>query len=93
MLSRTIRNNKKRNDYINKTVDDIVANNEPCKSMELIPFLRKENIDVEKLGDFLRDFYKNNSNIFVDGKSTDKINFRRLIKIYDWLKYYKNKES
>ncbi|MCT4620583.1 MAG: SIR2 family protein [Marinisporobacter sp.] len=93
LLSRTIRNHKKRKDYENKRVDDIVRNHTVYKSLELIPLLQKDNIDVEELEDFLRDFYKNNSNIFTDGKGTDKTNFRRLIKIYDWLKSYKTKES
>lgn len=93
LLSRTIRSNKKRDDYIDKTIDDIILNNTPDKSLELIPFLEKDNIDVEILGNFLKEFYKKNTNIFVDGKGSDKTNFRRLIKIYDWLKYYKEKES
>lgn len=93
LLSRSIRNNRKRKDYINKTINYIISTNEPNKSLELIPFLQEENIDTELLGSFLRDFYKNNTNIFIDGKNFDKINFRRLIKLYDWLKYYKAKES
>lgn len=93
LLSRSIRNNRKRHDYINKTISDIISNNEPNKSLELIPFLQEKNIDVESLGIFLRDYYKNNPDVFSNGKSFDKINLRRLIKIYDWLKYYKAKES
>ncbi|MHC6180936.1 SIR2 family protein [Clostridium sp. JNZ X4-2] len=93
LLSRYIRTNRKRQDYIDKTVNDIVPNNAPNKSLWLISFLQEENIDIESLGNFLRDYYKNNPDIFSNGASTDKTNFRRLIKIYDWLKYSKIKES
>lgn len=93
LLSRTIRNNNKRKDYIDKNIENIILNNSPDKSLELIPLLQKDSINVEKLGEFLREYYKSNNNIFIDGKNSDKTNFRRLIKIYDWLKYYKDKES
>jgi len=93
LLSRTIRSNKKRKEYINKTIEHVIEHNLPDKSLELIPLLEEQNIDAEKLGEFLREYYKSNNNIFIDGKNSDKTNFRRLIKIYDWLKYYKNKES
>lgn len=92
LLSRTILNNKKRIEYKSKKLRDVIESNDPNKSLGIIPFLQQENIDVELLGDFLRSYYKLNPHIFSNGKSTDKTNFRRLVRIYDWLKYYKHYE-
>lgn len=88
LLSRTILNNKSRDYFKNKTINDVISNNTISKSLCLIPFLQPENIDVAVLGDFLREFYQNNPNIMSGQSSPDKTNFRRLVKIYDWLKYY-----
>jgi hypothetical protein len=63
------------------------------KSLEMIAMLHQKDINVENLGDFLREFYKNNPDIFKVGNGNIKTNYRRLIKIYDWLKYHNKKES
>lgn len=93
LLSRSILNNKKRKDYIEKSLEDLISNysEDPKKVLELIPFLKKDNINIEDLGEFLREYFINNPNIFEEKNSS---NFRRAVKLYDWLKFYdKGKES
>ena len=46
-------------------------------------------IKYPQLGELLKKYYNDNPNIFKDGKPNLKTNFRRFVKIYDWLKYYK----
>lgn len=63
------------------------------RCLEYIPMLDLENIDVEELKEFLVEFMSNRQNFLeVEKKTIHKTNFRRFIKIYDWIKYYYNKK-
>lgn len=56
--------------------------------MDLIAYLNEEDIDLQELEDFLLDFMKQQPDIFKTPENSPlKTNFRRLIRIYDWLKY------
>ena len=93
LLSRTIRNNRSKHDYSQKTLNEIIDENEDSKVLSIVPLLNEENIDIKSLGEFLKNYYTNNPDVFT---SSTKSDFRRLVKIYDWLKYYqkyKEKES
>ncbi|MCB2291017.1 SIR2 family protein [Clostridium sp. CS001] len=91
LLSRTIRNHKKRCDFKDKTIKDVVGNNSMSKSLSIIPLIPEANIVLKDLEEFLRSVYTDNPDIFLNGQPSDKTNFRRLIKIYDWLEYHKKK--
>lgn len=88
-LSRTIREKKERGDYEGVSFYDLIKDYPSMKAFQLIPLLPQENIPTDELGDFLRKFYKENSNFLEQGKQGEKSDFRRLVKIYDWLKYHK----
>lgn len=90
LLSRTIISKKKKMpELIGMTIHDVVNEYGEEKSLEYIAMLPEENINIDELGEFLKKFYHDNSNVFKSGKTSVKTNFRRLIKIYDWLRYYK----
>ncbi|MEG2936113.1 MAG: SIR2 family protein [Clostridium sp.] len=89
LLNKTILDDNRRIRFKNSTIKDIRLKNETDKALELIHFLQEENIEIEELGDFLREYYTDNPNLLSGGKAANKTNFRRLVKIYDWLKYYK----
>jgi len=93
LLNRSILKNKKLLEYSNKNISDIINENrdDTSKILQLIPFIKQENIEIEVLGDFLRKYFKDNKNIFEEKNSS---NFRRAVKLYDWLSNYENgKES
>ena len=48
-----------------------------------------DNIELDELHDFLVYFSKENRNLFSSDDTVLKSNFRKLVMIYDWLKYYK----
>ncbi|BDR70901.1 hypothetical protein K144313037_23130 [Clostridium tetani] len=94
LLSRTIiSKRKKMPELIDMHIDDVIKRYGDEKSLEYIAMMPEDKIEIDKLNNFLKEFYQNNSDIFKNGKSSIKTNYRRLIKIFDWLKYYKEKES
>lgn len=93
LLSRTILNKRAKCNLEGYTIESLKNEFGIEKSLEMIAMLSEENINIYELGEFLREYYKNNSDIFKLGNSNTKTNFRRLVKIYDWLKYYNKKES
>lgn len=90
LLSRTIISKKiKLPELANMTIDDVIKGYGEEKALEYIAMLPKDNIKIDELNIFLKNFYNSHSDIFKNGNSTIKTNYRRLIKIFDWLKYYK----
>lgn len=60
------------------------------KIIENIPLLTDEALTVENIGGFLKN-YLNKNKIALNGTNQSlKTNLKRVIKIYDWLKYGKN---
>ena len=93
LLSRSILNNKKRKDYIEKSLEDLISNysEDPKKVLELIPFLKKDNINIENLGEFLREYLLT---ILIYLKRKTLLILESYLHLYDWLKFYdKGKES
>lgn len=94
LLSRTIISKRKNmRELIDMSIDDVIKRYGDEKSLEYIAMIPEDKIEIDKLNDFLKKFYQNNNDIFKTGNSPIKTNYRRLIKIFDWLKYYKLKES
>lgn len=91
MLSNTLKNNRDRSTNLNyeKTIRDLVKEYSLQKCLKIIPLLKVENIKVNELEKFLRKFFDENQNPL--DKNDDNKKFRsdlkRVIKIYDWLKY------
>lgn len=94
LLSRTIISKReKMKELVDKNIDEIIDLYGKEKALEYIAMLPKEKINIERLNKFLIEFYRDNLDIFKSGSTNTKTNFRRLIKIFDWLKYYDKKES
>lgn len=71
-----------------RSVQDITNKYPFEKSLEYICYLEEEEMDLTQLEAFLQ---KNSKDIDSLLKTqTVSSNFRRAVKIYDWLKYYKN---
>lgn len=87
LLSRTLISKRKKIDLENKTIHDIIEEFGDEKALEYIAMMNPEKINIKELNKFLKYFYEKEKDIFKSGNSTIKTDFRRLIKIYDWLKY------
>jgi len=90
LLSKTIKRNRYRHMDCNRNVHEIIETYSPefSKVMDLIAYLNEEDIDLQELEGFLLDFMKQQPDIFKTPENSPlKTNFRRLIRIYDWLKY------
>ena len=62
------------------------------KRTRLIAYLTKDQIDVDELETVLRELFNANKNILQEETPLVKTNIRRLIMIYDYLKWGKKKE-
>ena len=71
------------------TVKDVSEHVPFPKCLNQMAWLDEEEIDVNELEIFLRKLFDDYPDILSHEKSTIRTNTRRLIKIYDWLKYYK----
>jgi len=86
-ISPSLQKQRKSMNY--NSIKNILQESDDSKAVYLIALLTETQIECSELETFLKDYLKKNPDIFKTGKSGDKTNLRRLIKIYDWLKYYK----
>ena len=71
-----------------RNIDYIINNYQIAKAISYIPYLVPEEIDLSVLHDFLYDLLtKDETSLAGSAKDTMKSDIRRLIRIYDWLKY------
>jgi hypothetical protein len=63
------------------------------KWLELFPRVRNLEACLPQLEQFLQDYLKNCPETIHNGKQADKTNLKRVIRIYDWLKYGKTKDA
>ena len=63
------------------------------KWLELFPRVRDLEASLPQLEQFLQDYLNNCPDTIRDGKQGDKTNLKRVIRIYDWLKYGKVKDA
>lgn len=88
-LSNTVKKNILRVHIdIGHQISDLRQKYEDLKCIELLPYVKEENIDTTQLYCLLLDILNENPDILKDGKPPEKTNIRRAIKIYDWKKYY-----
>lgn len=63
------------------------------KWFELFPRLQHPGDYLPELAKVLEDYLTEHPDALRDGKSGDKTNLKRVIRIYDWLKYGKTKDA
>ena len=87
LLSKTIKKNRDRHKCRHETVALIRTKLPDSKCLQVIPHLIEENIDVEELHEFLRDILIKEPLVFSTTDSSFKIDLKRVVRIFDWLKY------
>ncbi|MGB4659902.1 MAG: SIR2 family protein [Mobilitalea sp.] len=90
LISNTIKKNRKPlGDY--KSVDEIWKREKDNleKGTRLIAYLPEAQIDIEQLEFVLKELFEDNINILIDSKPNIRSNIRRLILMYDYLKWGK----
>lgn len=85
LLNNTIKKNRLRKHYEKDTITTLQEKFPFEKSLGEICYLPPSNIIVDQLESFLKETISKRPNIFESQSATD---FRRLIRIYDWLKYF-----
>ena len=63
------------------------------KWFELFPRVRNPENSLQELAKVLGDYLTEHPDALRDGKSGDKTNLKRVIRIYDWLKYGRTKDA
>ncbi len=91
-LNGTLINARDSNPFMGESIDEIIVKCNVTDLSEIGRTLREllkvpcELLEIDKLGKFLRDVWNTQPNIF---NEAPKSNYRKLIMIYDWLKYAK----
>lgn len=93
IISKTIKNNRKcLGSYTSiKQIWDN-ENDSLEKATRLMSHLTEEMIDVDELGLFLKSLFDKDINVLNNSSSSVRTNIRRLIAVYDYLKWGKVKE-
>lgn len=86
-LNKGLINRRKTVNLEQKSVKDIADNFDLPKSLEYICLLDEENININELCDFLQKTFNANPDILNIQTRQIATNFRRIVKIYDFLKY------
>ena len=91
IISQTIKDHRNNIPTSQRSVKSIWENNSYSleKKTRFIAHLYESEIDINELEDVLKEIFKSNINILSDGKTSERTNIRRLIRIFDYLKYYK----
>jgi hypothetical protein len=79
---------KQRSKLKQTSIEEILQAYPEDKSLRLIPSLQKDEINLEDLEDFIKSVLSKEPDILSTGNANKKSNLKRLIRIYDWLKYY-----
>ena len=93
IISKTIRNQRHKVEKYHSVMDiwNIKAATLEKKTW-LVAHLPKEKISIDELETILKDLFEQNRNILYEETIPVKTNIRRLILIYDYLKWGKRKE-
>lgn len=90
IISATIKNNRK---YLGnyRSVNQIWNQEKiiASRALRLIAYLPEEQIDVKELEGILNELFENDKNILQNVDSNERSDIRRLIRIYDYLKWGK----
>lgn len=95
LLSTSIKKYRERKYFPDRSVNGIVkqyTNNSVMdnRALEYLSYLKENEINITELEIFLKNFLIENPNVFSASNFSQsvKTNLRRLIRIYDFLKYY-----
>ncbi len=88
LISQTIKDTRDRKRIKTRSVEGICSEYEHEKAIELIAFLHENEINLNDLETFLREYLTNHSQAEINDDNSLRSNLRRLIRIYDWLKYF-----
>ncbi len=88
IMSKSIRDNRYKKGIKNRNVKSIWSEYPQNKALLLIAHLTETEIDVDDLENILKIIFNHNPKIFDTLEQCDKSNLRRIIRIYDYLKYY-----
>lgn len=91
IISKSIKKNREKKCFPDRSVNGIIKH---CtidgvldkRAIEWLAYLKEDEIDLNQLENFLKDYLKKHPDVLNSNSAT---NFRRLIRIYDWLKYGK----
>lgn len=90
IISKTIKNNRK---YLGKyqSVKQIWTQEKASisRALRLIAYLDKEHMDVYELEDVLKEIFENDVNALQNVGANERSDIRRLIRLYDYLKWGK----
>lgn len=87
IISKSIKNNRHRVKY--NSVNEIWAefSNNWLQALDKIAYLEESKINVDELEKILVEIFKKDNDILESGNNSLKSNLRRVIRIYDYLKY------
>ncbi|PLX84368.1 MAG: hypothetical protein C0617_08315 [Desulfuromonas sp.] len=88
LLSSTIKKNRERHYCRQETISSLSSTLPAAKCLQVLPHLKKENIDVDELHAFLVNILTANPSALTTGEPAFKTDLKRAIRIYDWLKYH-----
>ncbi|BDU51370.1 SIR2 family protein [Haliovirga abyssi] len=88
-LSRTFKDKKLKNINRYKSINEIKEDHDDLSSMIQVLYLGEKYLNEIELDGFLKELFEKYPDILFDSKMNTKTNIKRLIKIYDWLKYSK----
>ncbi|MFZ3171662.1 MAG: hypothetical protein WA118_06740 [Carboxydocellales bacterium] len=93
LLSRTIKKQREKFTIPEKSIKEMRTKHNDIKCLQYIPLLKCDQINIDELHEFLKKIMVDYPNILANGNSNEKSNLRRLIKIFDWLKYNQKQKS
>ncbi|WP_206812924.1 SIR2 family protein [Paradesulfitobacterium ferrireducens] len=89
IISNSIKKYRHRVTIPDRSVKGIIADKQNSfeKATRLIAHLEQNEINVDDLESYLKSIFLNNENILEMATTAEKTNLRRLIRIYDYLKF------
>lgn len=88
LLSNTTKKNRTRHPCRHDSVATLLSKFPDGKCLNVLPYLKKENIDVNELHAFLVRVLSETPSALSTGEQAFKTDLKRAIRIYDWLKFY-----
>ncbi len=84
---------RRRGDSISSWAELLKKTENEMKVIEMIPLLADPESCLKKIGDFLKVYLGGNPTALTGTVQGEKTNLKRVIKIYDWLRYGKEKDA
>ena len=88
LLSNTIKKNRDKHPCRQDTLASLRSKYSDSKCLQVLPHLKRENIEIEKFLEFLVHILENYPSALSTGEQSFKTDLKRAIRIYDWLKYH-----